>query len=58
MMTTKETRSDIYEKLIELRTKAIKGSKEDLKIYTDYCFECLNDLLKENREVLKRLKEK
>ena len=55
---TIENRSDIYEKLIELRTKAIKGSEEDLKIYTDYCMECLNNLLRENQEVLKRLKEK
>lgn len=57
-MTIKETRSDTYKKLIKLRTKAIKGSEEDLKIYINYCKKCLADLLQENQEILKRLKEK
>ena len=57
-MTTGKTRSDTYKKLKELRAKAIKGSEEDLKIYINYCKECLNDLLQENQEILKRLKEK
>lgn len=57
-MTIGKTRSDTYKKLKKLRAKAIKGSEEDLKIYINYCKECLNDLLQENQEILKRLKEK